>query len=258
MKGLYICGILVVLASLLGGGWVVIGTAKAQEDDTALCPDPLEISPCLCTNYSLSNMEMDCSAVQDEYELAEAFTAYFPVTDFNKLTISHNPWLRELRDDALGNVTFRRFFISNGALEIVEDNALEASYSTAASLQFLHNNISTFPFDALPLFTELTLLDLSYNNIDEFPVLSSSSLETIHLNNNPLDVLPGTAFQDTPLLSIIYLQETALQNIPSGMMCVRVKLRQMLRYIYIQLYIFMIFDVICTHKTLFLCEFEWI
>lgn len=224
MKLFCLYGVLASLILLEGGGWGPwSASGSLQEDFTAaaLCPDPQDIFPCVCTNYSLSNMQMDCSGVVDEAQLAAAFTAYFPVTNFKDFIIRNNPWLRELRDGALGNITFQKFFVMYAALQTVEDNALAASYSTAISLQFLHNNISTFPFQALPMFTQVTLLDLSYNRVDQFPVLNSSTLETIHLNNNPLNVLPVTAFVDTPALSIIYLEEIGLQDIASGMWLLR-------------------------------------
>lgn len=196
--------------------WSSSGGGEKGSVSEALCPEPQDILPCICTNASLSSMKMDCSEILDEYELMNVFSAFFPVTEFNELVIANNDYLITLPNGVFNDVSFRTISIHGGVLEVIEEAALTSSFTTAQYLMFHQNKISDFPFHVLSSFTDLKSLSLADNNLQELPDLSSATLEHLYLDNNPLEQVAATTFANTPVLSVIYLQETRLQEIVPG------------------------------------------
>nr|XP_045586218.1 uncharacterized protein LOC123748058 [Procambarus clarkii] len=96
----------------------------------------------------------------------------------------HHPYHRILRDGVLGSVTFRRF-----------KRAQRSPRECGGQRPFRKLPHSIFPpvlsqqsieLPHLESFTKLTLRDLGFNNLQAFPNVSSDSLETLHVNMNPL------------------------------------------------------------------------
>lgn len=200
--------VVVATACVMSGSRVVV--------DALPCPYFLDIDPCVCSNTSVS-LNMDCSNVLDEYQLVAAFTAYFPAKTFDDFTIKDNPWLTRLPNYVFGDVTFTGITIARGALETVEESALIDTASTLQRLMLYENNLSEFPFHTLSSFTSLEVISMAYNNLQQLPALSSASLQRLYINSNPLGQVAVDTFANTPLLTTIYLQETGLTEIASGM-----------------------------------------
>ncbi|XP_071541492.1 oplophorus-luciferin 2-monooxygenase non-catalytic subunit-like [Panulirus ornatus] len=209
---------LLLVLSVARPGGVEASNQSPQDDgprDLA-CPDAQDIFPCVCSLNSQNSMDMNCSEVTSEDELAAVFQANFPSTTFHRLTIFGNRQLRILKSDALGSATFEEFWITDGALELVEDNALIGSSATAVHMVFNFNNIVLFPFSDLHFFTSLKSLDLRHNFLAGFPVLVSPSLQTLYLSHNPLGGLPGSAFVNTPELLDVHLSDVGISGLVPG------------------------------------------
>lgn len=177
------------------------------------CPNSDDIFPCKCLP---EDDTIDCSEVGSEEELAQAFSANFPSLNFNMLTIVNNTNLMVLRDGTFGNATFQVVHIRNGVLEEIEPNALSASFSTAHELMFTDNNITKFPFQILPMFTRLSIMNLNGNNLQEFPKIESKTLQWIELGFNPLGHMPNNSFLKTPSLVLLHLPGVQLEEIIPG------------------------------------------
>ncbi|KAK8392980.1 hypothetical protein O3P69_013188 [Scylla paramamosain] len=206
----------VVFVAMRTEGWSWWGSDDTVQEEAALCPEPQDISPCVCSNSSVLSLKMDCSEVLDESELARVFSAFFPIKAFDKLTISHNQFLTTLPDGVFGEVSFTNIYVTGGVLESVGEAALTSSFNTAERLMFNGNRISNFPFHILSNFSKLTSMSLAYNNLNELPDLSSDTLENLYINNNPLGNVAASTFMGTPAISVVYLQETELQQIIPG------------------------------------------
>ncbi|XP_037793527.1 oplophorus-luciferin 2-monooxygenase non-catalytic subunit-like [Penaeus monodon] len=240
MAGLH--RLLALLALALGSVAVSVAEDKAKDAElrSLPCPDPQDISPCVCTVDEQHNMKLDCSQVESEDQLAQVFSSYIPFTHFHSLYISGNQHLKILRNGALGPASFEWIHITEGVLEEVQDEALSQSYPTASHINFQANNVSRFPFYELPLFTSLVHLQMQTNSLESFPVLNSDTLQEIVLNENlfgeiPLDgfqgvknlysisvsandvkiLRPGT-FTDLPHLHYLHLDSNLLTDIPAG------------------------------------------
>jgi len=190
--------LLLCIAEGSGGTMTAAGDLR---DPT--CPDPQDILPCVCSAYG-ANMDMDCSQVENEDQLARVFSANFPFTDFRMLTIESNSNLKVLREGDLGVASFTWISIRNGKLEEVQTNALSQSYSTVTRIDFGYNEISTFPFEELPLFTSLSVLSLYNNKLGYFPKLRSDTITSLNLGNNLMNRIPYYAVQGLPKLQTFY------------------------------------------------------
>lgn len=105
--------LLQVLGSVAGYTNVDVVTVRATEDPGDLpCPDEQDIYPCVCYINAHFVMDLECSAVVSEEQLARVFSIHFPFPDFRQLTIYNNTYLQALRAGALGNATFYEFHIT--------------------------------------------------------------------------------------------------------------------------------------------------
>ncbi|XP_071551793.1 oplophorus-luciferin 2-monooxygenase non-catalytic subunit-like [Panulirus ornatus] len=194
-----------------------VASRTPEEDLLYLpCPNPLDILPCVCSVDNETHMNMDCSDVASEEELAHVFTAYFPFFTFDRLIIKGNMYLKVLRAGDLGNASFHEFHISDGVLEVVEEMALIGSISTATIMYFNSNQLTGFLFEHLYLFTRLQYLDISFNCIQEYPFIYSQTLTYLDLSGNLFGHLPYIAFKNLPSLVFVYLDMLAIQEIEPG------------------------------------------
>lgn len=180
------------------------------------CPVAEDILPCVCTVLPDFQMNMDCSDVLDEDELARVFNTDFPVLDFNCLIMYKNIGIKVLRAGDLGQTTYKEIHITLSHLETVEPNALSGSYQTAGELDFYSNNITLFPFDELNSFTNLSYFYIQNNNLASFPTISSPTLSTLYMDGNPLGSITTSALQHLPNLRKVGLSSAGIQQISSG------------------------------------------
>lgn len=184
------------------------------------CPGETLILPCVCTILDNNEMDIDCSDVQSEEELAQVFSIDFVFKDFHRLTIIGNDRVKVLRAGALGPTTYKEIIITSSSLEAVEATALSGSYLTATELDFSFNDIVSFPFDEISSFTHLTYFDIGFNNLNTFPVMSSATLATLLMSYNPLGAISPGALQQLPNLEFIDLENTKIQEIfPGNIRC---------------------------------------
>ncbi|KAK3867763.1 hypothetical protein Pcinc_026808 [Petrolisthes cinctipes] len=195
------------------------GTLAIENKDQHLrdlpCPPAEDIQPCVCTviDSSTFDIEMDCSSVTTNDELASIFSKDFPYNDFFSLVIDNNNHLTTIRPGDLGQKTFQEIHISSGSLKTVEYNAFSSSYGTLTDLDITSTNLDYFPFNELNLFTQLDHLDLQNNLLHGSPLLTSSSLRYLYLSGNPID---GIILNSMPFLDNIYLRSTSITYLPPG------------------------------------------
>lgn len=209
--------VLTVMATASGRSSILEFQGTNKQQSVRSCPNGADIHPCECIVSSDGlSLDMDCSKVLDEEQLEAVFQADFPTSTFRRFTIHQNKQLQILRDGTFNFVTFEEIWITDGILEKVEDAALSSSAPTVRSLIFNLNNISVFPFSTLSDFKELLSLDLRVNNLQGFPKLASSTLQTLYLSHNPLGGLPVDAFAGTPSIIDLHLSNTKITQILPG------------------------------------------
>lgn len=195
-------------------------TAKEGALRLLPCPDPEDIYPCVCTVDSLHNMDMDCSLVESEDQLARIFSSNIPIPKFRRLVIMNNQHLKVLRRDDLGESSFETIFIQGGVLEEVQDEALSNSYTSATYIDLQDNRVSEFPFNELPLFTSLHTLKLNMNWLPVFPALQSDVLQQIGLDKNSFQKIPVDGFTSLTKIESISVSDNHIGTIVRGKVCV--------------------------------------
>ncbi|KAK3867759.1 hypothetical protein Pcinc_026804 [Petrolisthes cinctipes] len=190
--------------------------SKDQDHRELPCPSAVDIYPCVCIIIGGSSIDMDCSAVTSNSDLARIFSTVFPFPDFESLIINNNHYLITLREGDLGQVTFKRVIITSSSLEIVETNTFLSSHGTLTDLEIVTTNLLSFPFSEIPLFTQLTTLNLQNNQLTGFPVLASMSLQYLYLDINPLGWIAPTSLGNLPSLIGVYLSFTKITQIFAG------------------------------------------
>lgn len=180
------------------------------------CPTAVDIYPCVCIIIGSSQMEMDCSAVTSNSDLARIFSIVFPFPDFEALIINNNNYLLTIREGDLGQVTFKRVIITSSVLETIETNAFMSSHGTLTDLEVVDTGLFSFPFSEVPLFTHLTSLNLQLNELTGFPVLASTSLQYLYLDINSLGWIAPTSLSNLPSLIGIYLSFDEIAQIFPG------------------------------------------
>lgn len=216
MAGLH--RLLALLALAFGSVAVSVAEDKAKDAElrSLPCPDPQDISPCVCTVDEQHNMKLDCSQVESEDQLAQVFSSNIPFPSFRKLLINRNQHLKVLRNGDLGPASFQIIEIMSGLLEEVQDGALSKSYSTATRIDLQLNRLSKFPFHEIPSFTSLTTLWLNLNSLSEFPILTSDSLTDIQIDGNFISEIPLTGFQGVKNVNTISVALNDVTTIAPG------------------------------------------
>ncbi|XP_042893891.1 oplophorus-luciferin 2-monooxygenase non-catalytic subunit-like [Penaeus japonicus] len=206
---------LVVLALASVHGGCAESSSREGGPRELPCPNAEDISPCECTLYNTYLMTMHCSDV-DNAELARVFSAHFPFTEFWHLDTRRSERLDVLREGDLGVVSFEYIDITASGLKEVQAKALSQSYSTVKRIGLSDNQISSFPFDELPLFTSLSQLYLYSNDLDHFPQLESEYLTMVSLSFNRVSEIPVDGFKGVPNLEIFYFEGNNLRQITPG------------------------------------------
>lgn len=180
------------------------------------CPIPEDILPCTCSEDVDGAIDMDCSHVESEEQLARVFTATIPFPNFRRLVISQNTHLKSLQRGALGRTSFREIYVMGSVLQEVQEGALNNSHATLTDIRIYSNNLADFPFQELPLFTSLLRLDLNHNDLAYFPVLQSDVLSYVDLGYNHISDLPSEAFRNVSQVAEVHLTGNRIQEIHTG------------------------------------------
>ncbi|CAL4205254.1 unnamed protein product, partial [Meganyctiphanes norvegica] len=188
----------------------------ASLPETEACPNAEDISPCSCTNGQ-NGIELDCSQVEDDDDLARVFSAPFPQNNVYKLTIQHNNHIRNLTDDIFGDIKFVEVHIKFCELQYVGKYTFKESDETLEKLDLQSNLLSDFPFDTLDDHVALKSVVMNTNKFTFVPILNIPTLEYFALHTNPLTEVPEKPFVHLPYLETLYLSKAKLTSIPIDM-----------------------------------------
>lgn len=203
------------------------------------CPSDAEFVPCLCWEDEELHLHADCSLAKNDEELQNAFQANFPFNDFIELIIDQSDCtdchLNILQQSTFGDINFVDVIIGSTSITTVGNSAFQNSENTLINLNLKGNNISSFNFEVLNIFTSLNLLNLDSNNLgDGFPVnpITSNSLEYLYLSNNPDIQFTYQLVSNCPLLLTLEIKNAAVSKVPmqiTGDVGMFVGLRNILR-----------------------------
>ncbi|CAL4079707.1 unnamed protein product [Meganyctiphanes norvegica] len=160
-------------------------------------------------------MEMDCSAVESTEKLKEIFHSSppFPFTHFNKFFMDNNQKVVKLENGVFNFITFDEIEVTNGALVEVEQGSIEQSKDVLQKITMFGNQIVRFLMnDAqdLTAFKLLTHINLSGNQIQDFPAITSHTLTNLVLSDNPMTTIHNEDLFGVPNLEHIYIDNVRM------------------------------------------------
>ncbi|TOF86680.1 hypothetical protein CGJ15_25140, partial [Vibrio parahaemolyticus] len=175
-----------------------------------------DISPCICSFYNHEYLDIDCSLVEDEDQLRQAFLADFPSTTFRSFNMENNQKVRILEDGVFSDVTFINVFIIQGVLEEMGEATLIGSAGTLVTVSLTKNRISNLPYGTMNSYTAMEYLDLSENLLGELPPLSSPSIKVLNIHGNSLGNLPVDTLHGLTNLTQFIANNIELTEITPG------------------------------------------
>ena len=157
----------------------------------APCPVSADIVPCDCTVEG-DGLQLDCSDVQSDDDLARVFQQEFQMKQFWRLYIKDNDTIEYL-DDIFNGVTFRDIHLDD------VPNLTFVSHYALAENQFvleritIHNsklNETSFSIPLLETFKKLQYLEIGKSAFTKFPeTLVSESLNSFFFQHGSLSHL---------------------------------------------------------------------
>lgn len=186
------------------------------------CPLAGEIDPCICEADTDLNLNLNCSGVIDDAELARVFSALFPFDDFQSFTIiqnrgdaTHN--IRNLESGVFGDITFEYVNIMGTKIQTISENVFLKSHDRLKHLALSGNLISEFPFETLSSFLKLETFAIDDNMISLLPNLESDSLISFSINENVNLKFDIDVFTKVPNLQSISMKSISLLSLSPGM-----------------------------------------
>jgi len=123
--------------------------------------------------------------------------------------------IRGIDDGGWDLPNLRKLNLSGNKIETFPDVGFLASLPALLELNLFDNNLSGLDFDnvQLPETTKLELLDLGYNNLQEFPLglEKIESLKRIFVYNNTIDVVPLRIVRMPNLVKLDIMQNPLIQ-----------------------------------------------
>ena len=155
------------------------------------CPDEEVISPCVCFTDGVEIL-LECVNVTSD-QLTTVFQQDFPEKNLGEIHIANSSTLTSLDFD-LNGVTVEVFLTSGTPIETISPEFLLGSTETLEGVQMYDSQLTNdgFPFDTLASYEKLQILELVGNNIDSLPIITSSSLIALAIDEAHIsEILPS-------------------------------------------------------------------
>ena len=168
---------------------IVVALCAAQ----APCPESADIAPCVCS-MEPDGLQLNCSLVQSDDDLARVFQQEFPMKEFWRLYIYDNDNVEYLTD-ILNGVTFRDIYLDYVYnLMFVSDAMLTENKFVLESIRIFKSKLSedTFFIPLLQAFKEPRFFYMGDSAFTKFPeALVSESLDSFVFPYGSLSHLPA-------------------------------------------------------------------
>ena len=148
---------------------------NSKTSDDSNCPTDEDIFPCTCAYEHGIGLQMDCSHVESDSQLASVFQQVFPSNNLDRFFIQYNTHIVAL-DDVFNGVKFKEIYLFHVEnLTFFSENLLENSRDVVRSIDIHNTNLSenSFPISQIELFPELDSLSITSCQFSVVPKLKS-------------------------------------------------------------------------------------
>lgn len=205
----------------LESGHSVVDSELATDDPYWPCPNPVEISPCVCTADADFQLDMDCSAVTSDEELTQSFQAEMSFDLYRTLTISptDTSFLNTFTAETFGNRYFENVKITNTKLQVIDDGTFALSEDHLISMDLSYNQIRNYPFESLEEYGFLESLNLQGNQMtfEENLKIASNSLKSLDMSHNGDLYIGDALFLSCPNLVFVDLSYCSLAQLGTNL-----------------------------------------
>lgn len=162
------------------------------------CPYAASIAPCDCSFDADFNIDLNCTNVESDEQLAAVFRQEFPAKELHKFYIARNDKLKVI-GNILNGITFQGIYFGNGpfTIEIISEYFLLANKESLTELLIGGTKIisETFPFAILDEMKKLKYLHLHGNAlITWIPKITAPTVTYTDIDYGTLDTIETGKF----------------------------------------------------------------
>ncbi|CAH0603337.1 unnamed protein product [Chrysodeixis includens] len=203
--------------------WLLLSLFTFAIGQTAICPAPEAILPCICTNRNEdvqiwcthSDLPQVLKGVQKVGELVRR-----PIDEL----IVENNYLPSLPGKIFQNVKIMRLMLRHNGLERVSAAWLETQETNLVEIFIVENDLRSLPAESLMKLQNLQAITIQSQNLKRIPVFSGlQKLRYINIQSESLDAVHENTFINLPKLERLFIQgsvnlrvlkENAFYNLP--------------------------------------------
>ncbi|CAG0891884.1 unnamed protein product [Darwinula stevensoni] len=190
-------------------------SASSRESRTFPCPEHDAILPCVCNHEAaIDEVHVDCSEATTSTQILTAFhEGFWPFDNLTEFRLKGYRKVSEIPEEIFGYVSFRRIFVETTDVVFVDQSAFLSCRDDLAHLSFWYGHLERFPWQSLPQFVSLAILNLEFNEITAIDSFESPSLVTLRVSNNRIATLKTGI--SAPNLNALIMNNNPISTIPS-------------------------------------------
>ncbi|KAL0894556.1 hypothetical protein ABMA27_013128 [Loxostege sticticalis] len=203
--------------------WLVIVITAGVSGETAVCPTPETILPCICTNRH-EDVQIWCT----HSDLPQVLKGVQSIGDFVRNPIDEiiieNNYLPSLPGKIFQNVKIMRLMLRHNGIERLSATWLETQEMNLVEIFIVENDLKSLPAESLTKLKNLQAITIQSQNIIRIPALSNMpKLKYINIQSESLNVINEHTFENLPNLERLFIKgsinlrtikENALYNLP--------------------------------------------
>lgn len=183
------------------------------------CPVEADIVPCVCYLDADNNIDLDCTAVESEEQLANVFQQEFPFKALRGFNMSENSDIRVL-DNVLNGISFTSIDLSPGpfALEAISDYFLLSIKETLSSIDIFASQLtsSQFPYAILDEMTKIDHVHIHGSQITWMPKILLPNVTVLYFDNGLTDYIEEGTFPVYADAMILGIQSNVVETVEPG------------------------------------------
>lgn len=188
------------------------------------CPDAAAIAPCVCAEGAQNTINLDCTELESEDQLAAVFQQEFPVKNLNEFRMSNNSAILMLKN-VFNGVSFESVVLAPGpfALASISEYFFLEMRSFLRHFQLENSNLisDSFPFATIPAMEVLETLLIEGSRFTWIPKIYSPTIGVLGFTGLLTDVIEPGTFDDVPKNHLLGLYNNALTELRAGTIPIR-------------------------------------
>lgn len=202
----------------------VFGETSGEDRADFPCPFAEDIAPCICSIDEDHNIDLDCTNIESDAQLANVFQQDFPIKQLQGFYMTENLALRAL-GNVLNGVSFERIDIHPGPFElaVISDYFLLDCKDTLSFFRLDGSNLISggFPFSTLDEMEDLEMLTIMGNNFTWIPKLYGPKITDLRFIDGRTETIEPGTFDELLSLRLLGLYHNAIAELVPSTFIIR-------------------------------------